>query len=155
MAAETSELRTILAPIDGGHLLLPGSVVAEVIELSDLHHVDGAPDWLVGEVVWQDWRVPVISYALLGGTVDTQELNSRCRVLVIKSLGEDADTPYIGILISGVPRLSMVTAPALTEPDSAADNPCVFRSVTLDERRVLIPDLDELLRTLAPAMAKT
>ncbi|NND45586.1 MAG: hypothetical protein HKN58_09700 [Xanthomonadales bacterium] len=154
MTKETSQIRALLAPIENGLVMVPGSVVAEVIELSDMREMADAPDWVVGEVDWQDWRVPVVSYALLGGTADGGEVSAKDRVLVIKSLAEAAGTPYIGILISGVPRLASVAAAALTEPDPAADFPCVFRCVTFEDQRVIIPDLDALVAEVDPVMSE-
>lgn len=153
MAKENSEIRTILAPISGGQVLLPGSVVAEVVDVSGLRAVKAAPEWVMGEIDWKDWRVPVVSFAMLGGTAETEAPGPKSRVLVIKSLAEAAGTPYVGLLISGVPRLSSVEASGLTEPDPASDYPCVFREVTFEERRVLIPELDQLVASIEPVMA--
>lgn len=153
MAKENDEIRAILAPISGGHVLLPGSVVAEVVDISELRPVKAAPDWVMGEIDWQDWRVPVVSFAMLGGTAETETPDQRSRALVIKSLAETAGTPYIGLLISGVPRLCSAKDSELTESDSASDYPCVFREVTFEERRVLIPELDQLVASIEPVMA--
>lgn len=153
MAKEISEIRAILAPISGGRVMLPGSVVAEVIDISELRAIKAAPDWVMGEIDWQDWRVPLVSFAMLGGTAETETPDPKSRALIIKSLAEAAGTPYIGLLISGVPRLCSIKDSGLTEPDSASDYPCVFREVTFEERRVLIPELDQLLAFIEPVMA--
>lgn len=154
MVKEDSEIRAILAAISGGHVLLPGSVVAEVVSVSDLRPIKAAPDWVMGEIDWQDWRVPVVSFAMLGGKAEAETPGATSRVLMIKSLAESAGTPYVGLLISGVPRLCSVEASGLTEPDTAPDYPCVFHEVTFEERRVLIPDLDQLVASIEPVMAE-
>lgn len=152
MTAEQGELRAILAPISGGQILLPGSVIAEVIELAQLRTFKDAPGWLIGELDWQDWRVPIVSFAVLSGTADTEQPGARSRVLVIKSLAESGNCPYIGILISGVPRLSVVSASSLGKPKRVPDHPCVFRRVAIDQQSVLIPDLDKLAETVEPVV---
>jgi len=153
MPDETTEIRSLLAPVENGHMLLPGSIVAEVVPLADLRAIKDAPEWVMGELDWQDWRVPIVSFAMLAGTTEQEKPGSNHRVLVIKSLAVQAGTPYVGIMISGVPRLSNVTAAALTEPDSRSDHPCVFREVSFEDRRVLIPELDELMTLVEPVMA--
>jgi chemosensory pili system protein ChpC len=152
MAAEPSELRAILAPISGGQILLPGSVIAEVIELAELRTFKDAPGWLIGEVDWQDWRVPIVSFAVLSGTTDTERPGARSRVLVIKSLAESGNCPYIGILISGVPRLSVISATSLGKPKRVPAHPCVYRRVTIEQQKTLIPDLDTLAETVEPVV---
>lgn len=153
MSSEPTELRVILAPIAGGQLMLPGSVVAEVVELADLRPVKGGPAWIKGEMDWQDWRVPVISFGLLGGTAEAEQPGAKSRVLVIKSLAEDSSAPYLGMLINGVPRLSTVRATDLVELEQAADTPGVFREISFEDRRVLIPELDQLNEFIEPVMA--
>ena len=147
-----SELRAILAPISGGQILLPGSVIAEVIELAELRTFKDAPGWLIGEVDWQDWRVPVVSFAVLSGTAETEQPGARSRVLVIKSLAESGNCPYIGILISGVPSLSVISASSLGKPKRVPAHPCVYRRVAIDQQRALIPDLDTLAETVEPVV---
>lgn len=154
MPDESADIRSLLAPIESGQLLFPGSIVAEVVALTDLRPIKGAPEWIMGELDWQDWRVPIVSFAMLAGAVEKEVPGAKHRVLVIKSLAEQAGTPYIGIMISGVPRLSSVQASALTEPDPKPGHPCVFREVTFEEKRVIIPDLDELMTLVEPVMAE-
>jgi chemosensory pili system protein ChpC len=152
MSTEPTELRVILAPIGGGQLMLPGSVVAEVVELADLRPVKGGPAWIKGEMDWQDWRVPVISFGMLGGTAEVEAPGAKSRVLVIKSLAATSSAPYIGIMISGVPRVSRVRAADLVELEQAADSPGVFREISFEDRRVLIPELDQLNEFIEPVM---
>jgi len=154
MPETNQEIRTLLAPISGGTVLLPGSVVGEVISYSELKPFKDSPAWLLGGIDWSDWNVPVISFAPLAGTGDAEVPHARSRVLVVKSLSELSNTPYLGILISGVPRLAKVKAGSLTKPKKLAKFPCVFRQVTINEEQVLIPDLDELTHMVEDAVSR-
>ena len=152
MPETNQEIRTLLAPISGGTVLLPGSVVAEVISYSDLKPFAEAPAWLLGGIDWSDWNVPVISFAVLAGTGNVEKPTAKSRVLIVKSLFELSSTPYLGVLISGVPRLAKVKAGSLTKPKKLAEFPCVFREVTINEEQVVIPDMDELIRLVENAV---
>ena len=152
MSAAKTEIRTLLSPVEGGSVLLPGSVVAEVIACSELKPFKGAPAWLLGTVEWNDWNIPVVSFAGLGGTADDEKATAKSRVLVLKSLSESSSTPYLGILISGLPRLLKVNAAMLEKPERLADYPSVFRQITIGEQQALIPELDELTRIVEEAL---
>ena len=135
MSAAKMEIQTLLAPITGGSVLLAGSVVAEVIAFSEHKPYKDAPAWLLGEVEWNDWNVPVISFAGLGGTADNENATAKNRILVLKSLSESASMPYLGILISGLPRLLKVSAAMLENAQRLSDYPSVFREITIDEQQ--------------------
>ena len=152
MATASKEIRTLIAAISGGTVLLPGSVVAEVIDFSSPKPYQDAPVWLLGEVGWSDWSVPVVSFARLAGTSDKEVPDDRSRILVVKSLAESSTAPYLGILISGVPRMAKVNSNSLSKPKRLADYPCVFRQVTVSEQQVLIPELDEMTRLVEKAL---
>lgn len=153
MSEELTEIRTLLAPVTGGTVMLPGSVIAEVTEYSEPNEFKDSPDWLLGGINWSDWSVPVVSFAMLSGLAESEEPGARSRVLVVKSLSENSSVPYLGILISGVPRLAKVTAARLTKPQKLADFPCVFKQVTFGEEEVKIPDMDELTRATEAALS--
>ena len=152
MPKATKEIRTLLAPITGGTVMLPGSVVAEVVDYSETKQFKDAPKWLLGGLNWSDWNVPVVSFAVLAGTSKSESPGAGNRVLVVKSLSELSSTPYLGILITGLPRLAKVQAGSLSKPRKLADHPCVFRQVSMGEEEVLIPELDELTRSIEAAV---
>jgi chemosensory pili system protein ChpC len=153
MSNEKTEIRTLLAPVTGGTVMLPGSVIAEVVDYENPKPFKDAPAWLLGGLNWSDWNVPVISFSLLTGAAESEEARTRSRVLVVKSLSENSSIPYLGILISGLPRLAKVTASQLTKPSKLAGFPCVFKQLSFGEEQVLIPDLDELTRTIEQALS--
>ena len=153
MSDTQQEIRTILATITGGSVLVPGSVVAEVVDFSNPRPMKNVPDWLLGELLWNDWSVPVMNFSGLAGMTEGGEAVTGNRVLVLKSLSDSAAAPYLGLLINGVPRMKKVAEGALTEPKRVKDHPAVFREVTLGEEQVMIPDLDQLNQLLEKALA--
>lgn len=152
MTKASKEIRTILATVTGASVLVPGSVVAEVINFGDTKPFKDAPAWLLGELIWNDWSVPVVSIASLAGKCESEDASEKNRVLVIKSLSESTVTPYLGILISGVPRMKKVTVDSISKPVKIKGHPSVFREVSLGEEKALIPDLDELTQMIEQAV---
>ena len=96
----------------------------------------------------------MVSFSMLSGKSKSEEASSKSRALVLKSLTESATTPYLGVLISGVPRLAKVKNGSLSKPKKLANFPSVFREVTLGEEQVLIPDMDELTRLIEAAVTE-
>jgi chemosensory pili system protein ChpC len=155
MPEEIIEIRTLLAPVTDGTIMLPGSVIAEVVDFSDPQPYEDAPDWLLGGMNWNEWHVPVLSFSMLAGVTDKEETNARNRVLIIKSLSESSSTPYLGLLISGVPRLAKVNSDSFTVAKNPAKSPGMFSEVTFNEEPAWIPDLDEIVRLVEPQLAES
>jgi chemosensory pili system protein ChpC len=145
-------IRTILAPLAADHLLLPSNVVAEVIGFSKpTPHVD-SPPWLLGDLEWSSWQVPVISYAVLSGASDKDPVTSNSRILVIKTLAQESSLNYLGILISGLPKLKKVAPDALQPAPNEWLKPVVFSRVALDEQFALVPELQILTEQVAEVL---
>lgn len=146
MSDPKAEIRALLAPVTGGTTLLPGGVVAEVVDFSNPKPYEDAPAWLLGSMNWNNWTVPVISFAMLAGTSKKEEPGPRSRVLIVKSLSQSSSVSYLGLLICGVPRLVKVKSASLSESKKLPGFPCVFSEIMIDKERVLVPDLDEMTR---------
>ena len=141
-------IRTILAPMTNGYVLLPNSVVGEILNFTSPEPFKQGPPWLLGEIAWRGWQVPVINYErLLKDNSDTK-ITSKSRILIVKTLGESTQVNYIGLLIQGLPRLKKVSATSLVEKQSDELPNTVFSEVTIDDLQAFIPDLYDLTRTV-------
>jgi chemosensory pili system protein ChpC len=149
--AEPQEIRSLLAPMPGAGVLLPGSVVAEVISFSEPEPYRQAPPWLLGELRWNAWTIPLVNLSLLAGVSDDEMLPERSRVLVVKTLADSSSVMHVGIVINGLPRLKRVSAADLVET-RRLDVPGVFSEVSLDDQAALIPDLEQLAETIEQAV---
>jgi len=106
------------------------------------------PPWLLGEIAWRGWQVPVINYErLLKDNSDTK-ITSKSRILIVKTLGESTQVNYIGLLIQGLPRLKKVSAASLVEDKKDGLPNTVFSEVSIDDLQAVIPDLGELTRII-------
>jgi len=145
------EIRTILAPLKDGYMMLPCSAVAEVLNFTSPKPLKQAPAWLLGELAWRGWQVPVISYERLINTNDNMSTPSRARILIIKTLGESTLVNYIGLVIQGLPRLKKVNAATLVEKQTEKLPETVFSEVNIDDLQAVIPRLGSLTQAIEQA----
>lgn len=145
------EIRTIMAPLGEGHVLLPSSAVAEVMEYTRPEPFKKSPAWLLGELAWRGWQVPVICYQQLITKGDGNKITSKSRILIIKTLGESTQCNYIGLVIQGLPKLKKVSTDSLIEEQTDDLHQSLFSKVSIDGLHGLIPELGELTRIVEQA----
>lgn len=141
-----------MAPIPGRWLLLPNNVVTEVLGYQSLVQYEHGPAWLMGEMEWNSWQVPVISFAELTNIARRDPASSSSRILVVKSLSEDVSLYYIGILINGLPKLNSLRESALEDCEKTLDSPVIFQEVKVGDKEAIIPDLKALAQTVSAAV---
>ena len=139
-----NEIRTILAPLTDGHLLLPNSAVAEILAYTQPEPFRRAPKWLLGELAWHGWQVPIICFEQVVNKKSRSSVTPKSRILIIKTLGESTQVNYIGLLIQGLPKLKTVTAKTLAETQTDELPDALFSKVSIDEQAAVIPELGEL-----------
>lgn len=145
------EIRTIMAPLTEGHVLLPNSAVAEVLSYTPPEPIKKAPAWVLGELAWHGWQVPVISYEQMINVDKRSPVTSRTRILIIKTLGESTQVNYIGLLVQGLPRLKKVTATTLVEKQTDKLSETLFSEVSVDDLHGFIPEIGKLTRVVEQA----
>jgi len=145
------EIRTILAPLTDSHVLLPNSAVAEVINYTAPEPFKRAPAWLLGELAWHGWQVPVICFDRLVNNWDRITITPKTRILIIKTLGESTQVNYIGLLIQGLPKLKKVTAKNLVEQKPGKLPKGLFSKVSIDDLQAVIPELGDLSHVVEQA----
>jgi chemosensory pili system protein ChpC len=145
-------LRSVMAPYRGGKLLVPGNVVAEVIDYAKPTPQEQGPAWLLGELEWNSWQVPIISYALLSDSTSRDPVGTGSRILILKTLTQESSLYYIGILINGVPKLKKLGPDGIDHIDEDPGSSTIFCHAELDGDEVVIPALDELTKVVASAV---
>ena len=149
MAAE--HIRTIMAPLTDGHVLMPNSAVAEVLAYTAPEPFKHSPPWLLGEIAWRGWQVPVISYETLLNEDASYASAPKGRILIIKTLGESTQVNHIGLIIQGLPKLKKVTRNSLIEKKTTNLADTLFSEVSIDSQTAMIPELGHLTRTVEHA----
>lgn len=147
--AET-EIRSVLVPVTDAELLLPNASVAEIIGYTRPDPIEQAPEWLLGNIQWHGWQVPVAAFGVLIEE-HAQELVEGAKICITKGLSDNDRMPYIGILAQGFPRLVTVTESALTEVPEAASHIAIAGKVIVGDREAWLPDLDRIAQLVAHA----
>ena len=139
------DLYSLLAPLEGGRLIVPRACIAEIIGSSGVTAVQDAPPWLLGTVSWNDRKLPVISFE---GACrrEVPETGRRSRIAVFVALTDRLPSGYLGIVTQGFPQLVRVNPGVLEldpEPQYSQDAPVLCQLRMLNERP-LVPDLERL-----------
>ena len=150
-AGKSPIIHCMLAPTEEDILLLPTSVLAEVVDFQQPSPMNEAPSWLIGQIEWEKRQVPVFSfYALINGG-EPGEISSRSKIMVIKSLAESGRVPYLGVLLSELPRMTYVKEFDLEQTGDKSKSLGVFRRIRLEDEDAIIPDLDRLTHLITHA----
>jgi chemosensory pili system protein ChpC len=145
-------LHCMLIPGQQGTLLLPTSVMAEVIDFQPPRKVDDAPPWILGQVDWENRQVPVFSFgALINGT-DPGETTRRSKIMILKSLTESTRVPFLGVLMSDLPKPIQVSEKDLVETGDDKKSLGVFSRVRFEDEEAIIPDMDRVTHLVTHAI---
>lgn len=145
-----AEIRSVIIPLSGVDILVPNATVAEITNFVDPQPLADTPPWMLGTFLWRGWQVPLISFARLAELAES-ERTENARVCVTKSLIGNERMPYFAILAQAFPRLTTISATELVEVPSAVNPIAVAGRIVVQEREVLIPDLDRLGHLVAHA----
>lgn len=151
---ETSpSLRCLLINVYGGQLLLPGSLVVEVLPFATPLQIEAAPHWVVGAMLWKNLTTPLVSLAHLIFRVAETEINYS-RIIIINALGADPKLPHFGLLGAAPPRSINLRREELTPdetvPEAEQHRPEVLCWARYEDQSVVIPDLEALEAVLRP-----
>lgn len=147
--AET-EIRSVLVPVTDAELLLPNAAIAEIVGYATPDPIEQAPDWLLGNILWHGWQVPVVAFGVLTEQHE-QEPSEGAKICITKSLIGNERMPYIGVLAQGFPRLVTVTESALTEVPDSSTHIAIAGKAIIGDREAWVPDLDRIGQLVAHA----
>ncbi|PHS16383.1 MAG: chemotaxis protein CheW [Kangiella sp.] len=141
-----TEVYSLMIPTINSHILLPNLSVAEIVPYSNVELFDESENkahWFLGHLLWRGMHIPLISVDIIGGAKDPKA-NKRSRIAIVHTLNGNPDTPYLSIVVQGIPRLSHVTGINMrfVPSDDLAESEKM--QVEVDSVLASIPDLDRL-----------
>lgn len=150
-------LRCLLITVQGGQLILPNSLVVEVLPYATPLRIETAPHWVVGAMLWRNLTTPLISLGRLVFRVAADaDLNSR--IIIAHTLGSDSKLPHFGILGTAAPRPLNLQRHEITPdqeaPKSELNRPGVLIWARYQEQPVIIPDLETIEAVLQPLVRR-
>lgn len=132
-------------PLARGALLLPGSMVAEIVPYSEPEPPPGmAPAWLRGEMCWRRQRLPLVAMEVFLNRDPVPAPTSSTRVVVLKTLTDKLDLPFYGVLASRMPRLVPIQPASVALAPDAPPRKRIAADVLFEGQRALIPDIEAL-----------
>ncbi len=153
----SANLRCLLVAVQGGQLLLPNSLVAEVLPFATPLWIEGAPEWVVGAMLWRNLTTPLVSLGrLIYGVAAEADLNSR--IIIVNALGAHSRLPYFGLLGTAAPRpLNLHRFEIDLDPSAASrgEQLGVLSWAHYENEPVVIPDMDAIEAVLRPLVHRT
>ena len=152
----SSNLRCLLIAVQGGQIILPNSLVVEVLPFATPLQIEAAPHWVVGAMLWRNLTTPLVSLGRLIFRV-TPEADLNSRIIFINALGSDSRLPHFGILGTSVPRPLDLQRHEITLDPAVADlnRPGVLSWARYQDQSVVIPDLETIEAVLQPLVRRT
>ncbi len=150
-AGKSPVVHCMLAPTDQEPLLLPTGVMAEVIDFQAPSPMDASPPWMLGQIEWNERQVPVFSFSALINGKNAGQHTDKAKILIIKSLVDSARVPYLGILLSDLPRMLNVKEHDLVQTGDEKKSLGVFSRITLEDQAAIVPDIDRLTHLVTHA----
>lgn len=145
-----TEIRSVLVPVTDAELLLPNASVSEIVGYVKPEAIEQGPEWLLGNVLWHGWQVPVVSFCMLTEQQEREPVD-KAKICITKSLVHSERLPYIGLLSQGFPRLVTITESTLTEVPDASNHIAIAGKGIIGDREAWVPDLDRIAQLVAHA----
>src|SRR5690606_41468672 len=103
-----SSLTALLMPLHDRNLLLPNVAMAELVPYQTPERREGLPDWLLGYIGWRNLTLPLLSFEVASGS--RAEIGRNARIAVLNAIGDRPGTPFLALLLQGIPRALKVDA---------------------------------------------
>lgn len=145
-----TEIRSVMVPVTDAELLVPNASIAEIVGYTAPEPIEQAPEWLLGNILWHGWQVPVVSFGMLTEQLEDESVEG-AKICISKSLIDNDRMPYIGLLSQGFPRLVTVTESALTEVPDSSTHIAIAGKAIIGDREAWVPDLDRIGQLVAHA----
>lgn len=156
MAITEKELKCVILTLRRENVLVPNALVAEIVSVKDVEHIDNVPSWYLGDMKWRGVDVPLLSYEAAGGeSVSNVNLNTQAVVLyAVGKGGEVAARPYLGLVMSGVPHVSHFSREQVVADDEIdTDHPMMAQKVRINGASICILDVDNMVEMVSSVAA--
>jgi chemosensory pili system protein ChpC len=150
-SGKSPKIHCMMIPVDEETLLLPTSVMAEVLDYTPPESMENSPPWLLGQVEWESRQVPVFNFSALINNRDPDAVNPRSKIMILKSLSDSARVPYLGLLLTGLPRPVVIKEDSLMATGDEKKSLGVYSRIKVEESEAIIPDLDRLTHLVTHA----
>jgi len=146
MLQKIDSVRSLLISIQGGRLLLPTAVVAEITPykkiISTAHKTIGSmPPWLLEVIEWRDQRIPLISLEKIL-SLPLAPMTTESHVVVLYGLEFIQITPFYAFVSATVPHILSVSENDLTIHRDVKRDGLVYSAKLNGKETVFLPDVN-------------
>lgn len=156
MAKDTKLIKCVILTLRKENVIVPNALVAEIISVKDVVESENVPEWFLGKMNWRGKDVPLLSFEAAGGET-THKVNLNTQAVVLYAVGKDGDvdeSPYLGLVMSGVPHVSHFTRDQIkTDTEALQDHPMIAQKVRINGASVSILDVDAMVDMVADVAA--
>lgn len=145
-------LSCMLLSLSAGELLLPKSIIKEIVYKPSLQSTieEKENDWLIGEIEWEDFIIPLISFEQLCG--QTKVFRPNHNRAVICNVIENSDLfPYYAIEVQSIPRPLIFDSRAVYNHEGMMNkhSEVISHYVKIGSKELMIPNFEKLESILA------
>jgi len=139
-------LRCLLLPTNGGPLLLPSAVIAEVSSYQPPESIsETQPNWLLGILNWREQQIPMLSIEeALSLSTTTVSSTKKYRTIILYGLESNQTLPFYAFIAIDVPRPFIITEENITDPNTDARRGIAFNVKINQQESAWLPDLNYL-----------
>lgn len=143
-------INSLLLPMNGFHIILPQSMVAEITHRPELTSAkDDSADWLQGFFLWRSEQVPLISFEGLCEMEDSRTRSSM-RIAVIHALEEISSLVFYAFELRAIPHPLTLRHDSLQSArDNAGGCNYIAANALFGGHKAVIPDLKRIERKLS------
>lgn len=143
-------LSCVLLPLGGYDILLPKSLVKEVVYKPNVQLFEDDSDWLIGEIDWQDYVLPLISFEQLCNQPRVTK-TTHVRVAICYAMDNVDIFPYYAIEVQSIPRPLILDSRALRNHEGmmSKHSEAISYFVKIGSKELAIPNFEKLESLLA------
>lgn len=158
MVEDKQVIKCVILTLRKENVIVPNALVAEIISVKEMDESKNSPSWFLGKMKWRGTDVPLLSFEAAGGEGDVKvNLNTQAVVLyAVGQGGEVEETPYLGLVMSGVPHVSHFSRGQMkVDSDSIGQkkHPMVAQKVRINGASVSVLDVDGMVGMVADLAA--
>lgn len=140
LSATTGKLEVYVLPLWQKKLLLPASAVVEIISAAQIKPTKrNKAVGLLGQVVWDDETIPVVSFEVFNGEATVPE-PQKLAIVVAANLGEEVQ--HFALALQADPVLNKIKIAELEDLDNASTGAMEYLQVKYQNNLCIIPELD-------------
>lgn len=140
----SEQIKCVILKINDDELLMPNASVAEIVPIKNIINVANKPGWMLGYLDWRGHSVPLISFEAMGNVRMPSLATGKVKAAVLFSIGDDANFPYISILVQGSPTAVNVKAEDLVSNKDEITHPAIEDKVIMADGTYSIMNIEKL-----------